>query len=348
RPEVGFVQAPQDHRDGHQSPFKRMINWEYAGFFNIGMVQRNEDNAIIQHGTMTLIRRAALEGTGRWGQWCIVEDAELGLRMLEAGWESVYVNHSFGHGLSPDSFAGYKRQRFRWAYGAMQILKRHWRALLPWDRTTRLTAAQRYHFVVGWLPWFADALSVVLAVAGLVWTAGLLAFPTYFDFPLTVFLAPTIAVFGFKLVRFLWLYNAKVRCDLADCLRAGIAGLALTYTIGQAMLMGMLTSQKPFLRTPKCENRPALLQGLAMARTEAIMLVLLVAGALAIGLRFGKLDREAWVWSVTLLVLALPYGAAVYTAVRDALPAISLAGLRKPAIGGTANAGSPGSADVRP
>ena len=23
----------------------------------------------------------------------------------------------------PDSFAGYKKQRFRWAYGAMQIMK---------------------------------------------------------------------------------------------------------------------------------------------------------------------------------------------------------------------------------
>ena len=26
---------------------------EYRGFFHIGMVERNEHNAIIQHGTMT-------------------------------------------------------------------------------------------------------------------------------------------------------------------------------------------------------------------------------------------------------------------------------------------------------
>ncbi|MGE0716191.1 MAG: glycosyltransferase [Alphaproteobacteria bacterium] len=346
RAEVGFVQAPQDHRDAHVSPFKRMINWEYAGFFNIGMVQRNEDNAIIQHGTMTVIRRSALEATGKWGQWCIVEDAELGLRLLEAGWESVYVNHSFGHGLSPDSFAGFKRQRFRWAYGAVQILKRHWRALLPWDRSTKLTGAQRYHFVMGWLPWFADALSVVLAVLGLVWTVGLLAAPKHFDFPLTIFLAPTIAVFAFKLIRFLWLYSAKVKCDLGDCLRAGVAGLALTYTIGYAMLAGLFTRKLPFMRTPKMENRPALIQALAMARTEATMLVLLIAGALAVGLRFGTLDREAWVWSATLLVQATPYAAAVYTAVRDALPTLASFGLRKPAIGGGNT--SSGAADARP
>ncbi|HBA65974.1 MAG TPA: cellulose synthase, partial [Methylococcaceae bacterium] len=56
---VGFVQSPQDYRDRALSTFKSMCYWEYAGFFNIGMVQRNEYNAIIQHGTMTMIRKSA-------------------------------------------------------------------------------------------------------------------------------------------------------------------------------------------------------------------------------------------------------------------------------------------------
>ena len=54
---VGYVQAPQDHRDWKGDRFKEMLNWEYAGFFDIGMCLRNEYDAIIQHGTMTLIRR---------------------------------------------------------------------------------------------------------------------------------------------------------------------------------------------------------------------------------------------------------------------------------------------------
>ena len=58
-PRVGFVQSPQDHRDGDRSLMHRAMNAEYAGFFDIGMVQRNEVNAIVMHGTMCLIRRAA-------------------------------------------------------------------------------------------------------------------------------------------------------------------------------------------------------------------------------------------------------------------------------------------------
>src|SRR5262249_55313037 len=43
-PKVGLVQAPQDHRDGRRSPLHHTMNGEYAGFFDIGMVQRNEAN----------------------------------------------------------------------------------------------------------------------------------------------------------------------------------------------------------------------------------------------------------------------------------------------------------------
>ena len=107
------------------------MNGEYAGFFDIGMVQRNEVNAIIVHGTMCLIRRAALEAAGGWSSDTICEDTDLGLTLLENGWQAHYTNKRYGHGLLPDSFEAYKKQRHRWAYGGFQILKKHWRRFLP-------------------------------------------------------------------------------------------------------------------------------------------------------------------------------------------------------------------------
>ena len=122
---ISYVQAPQDHRDWQGDRFKEMLNWEYAGFFDIGMCLRNEYDAIIQHGTMTLVRRDLMEELGGWATWCITEDTELGLRLMEKGYGAMYSRERFGHGLTPDHFAGYKKQRFRWAYGAMQIMKAH-------------------------------------------------------------------------------------------------------------------------------------------------------------------------------------------------------------------------------
>ena len=65
-PRVGLVQAPQEHRDGDRSLMHYIMNGEYAGFFDIGMVQRNEFNAIIVHGTNNLIPRAAMDTASAW------------------------------------------------------------------------------------------------------------------------------------------------------------------------------------------------------------------------------------------------------------------------------------------
>ncbi len=105
-PRVAVVQCPQAHRDWQHNAFQRMASWEYDGFFRIGMHHRNERDAIIQHGTMTLVRKRALVDTGGWSEWCICEDAELGLRLMNAGWETRYIDEVLGRGLTPSNFIG--------------------------------------------------------------------------------------------------------------------------------------------------------------------------------------------------------------------------------------------------
>ncbi len=106
-PDIAVIQVPQDYRDGDESLFKRYCEAEYRVFFNIGMVIRNDHDAIIQHGTMTLIRKSVLQRL-RWAEWCICEDAELGLRILEHGFSTGYAAISYGKGLMPDTFMDFK------------------------------------------------------------------------------------------------------------------------------------------------------------------------------------------------------------------------------------------------
>src|SRR5665647_2823858 len=167
-PEVGLVQAPQDHRDGDRSVMHHAMNGEYAGFFDIGMVQRNEVNAIVVHGTMCLVRRSAIEAAGGWSSDTICEDTDLGLTLLELGWQAHYTNRRYGHGLLPDSFEAYKKQRHRWAYGGFQIMRKHWRRFLP--GASRLTGDQKREFTLGWLNWLgAESLGVVVAMLNIIW-----------------------------------------------------------------------------------------------------------------------------------------------------------------------------------
>ena len=319
-PRTGFVQSPQDYRDNDGSFFKRLMFWEYAGFFHLGMVNRNERNAIIQHGTMSLVRRSALEAAGAWSEWTITEDAELGLRLFRAGWEAVYAPRSFGRGVMPDDFAAFRKQRFRWAYGAMQIVRGHAGALLnPFNR--ELTLGQRWAFVTGWLPWVGDALGLAFLLLGLVWSVGLIVEPKRFEFPIVLFMMPSIGLFFFKLAQIFALYGAKVPCGWRDRAGAAIAGLALSHTIGKAVWKGLAVRSAPFLRTPKMADAPALIQGLVMAREELVLLALSWTAMVAVGWVHHLATWEAVLWCAVLLTQSLPYVAAVTVAVVAAFPA---------------------------
>jgi cellulose synthase/poly-beta-1,6-N-acetylglucosamine synthase-like glycosyltransferase len=316
---VGFIQSPQDYRDRHQSTFKNICYWEYAGFFNIGMVQRNEYNAIIQHGTMTMIRKSALLEVGKWAEWCICEDSELGLRLYEAGYDSVYVKDSFGRGLMPDTFSGYMTQRFRWVYGAMQIIKGHWRSFLP-SKKSPLTAAQRYYFIAGWLPWFSDALALVFTTTSLLLTT-LIAFdPIHSELPVNAFLLPTIGLFSFKILRGLWLYQARVPCSPLQSLGAALAGLALTHTVAIGTIQGLFTSGKPFMRTPKYEKQGPLFTGLMLVREQIMVLAVLTTAILVMANleHFDNLSGKLWI--SVLSVQALPYLATLVTVLISIAP----------------------------
>jgi exo-beta-1,3-glucanase (GH17 family)/cellulose synthase/poly-beta-1,6-N-acetylglucosamine synthase-like glycosyltransferase len=316
-PSIALVQGPQDYRDAGQSFFKSMSYEEYRGFFHIGMVERNEHNAIVQHGTMTIVRKEVLEQVGGWSTWCITEDTELGLKLFEAGYSAAYIHQSLGSGLIPDTLESFMSQRYRWVYGAMQILKRHAGSIFL--GRTELSWAQRYQFLCGWLPWISDGLGMIVTVMALTWTFLMTVAPTYFDVPMPALSAAALALFFAKTVKTLLLYPQKVGSGVRGALKASVAGLSLTHTVGKAALAGLLTSNKPFLRTPKCEDPALLSQALRVVWQELALLSLCLSGVLAMMFfNDGFDDPAAVLWMIMLTVQSLPYLACVVTATLSA------------------------------
>ncbi|GAB2178035.1 glycosyltransferase family 2 protein [Dongia sp. agr-C8] len=318
-PTVALVQAPQDYRDAAGDLFKRMCFWEYAGFFFLGMKTRDEKNAIIQHGTMALIRKSALVQVGGWAEWCITEDAELGLRLFEAGHRAVYTEKSYGKGLMPDSFVAYRKQRYRWAYGAMMIMKRHWRELLPFGQS-KLHPQQRYQFLAGWLPWIADGLQLSFILLALAWTAGMILAPNMMQPPLTLYLIVTLGMFFFKVGKSLWLYSQKVPCGFLDNLGASIAGLAVSYSVAKAVWRGTFTNNLPFHRTPKMENAPAFVRGFVDAWEETLIAAVLIGSGVWVVMTRGAWEPAAFLWGILLFVQSLPFVSALIMSMIAVLP----------------------------
>jgi exo-beta-1,3-glucanase (GH17 family)/cellulose synthase/poly-beta-1,6-N-acetylglucosamine synthase-like glycosyltransferase len=310
RPDVGIVQAPQAHRDWSDSLFRRICNWEYEGFFRIGMHHRNERDAIIQHGTMTMVRRSLLDSLG-WAEWCICEDAELGLRVMQSGFRTVYVDEVFGRGVTPADFAAYKTQRFRWAFGAMQILRRHWSSFFM---PAPLSRGQRYHFLTGWFSWFADALHLVFTLLAVIWTAGMLLMPGQFALPHALFMLPVIGFFVVKVLFGLVLYRARVPCSWFDALGAALASMALSHAIARGVLRGLVAREHPFARTAKRRRLTQHPSMFSAVREELLLLCLLLAAIAGVAAMPGREQTEGQLWSAILCAQSLPYFAAVLVA----------------------------------
>lgn len=309
-PEMAIVQAPQDYRDGDENAFKAMCLAEYRGFFHIGMVTRNERNAIIQHGTMTLVRRSVLDEVGGWAEWCITEDAELGLRIFEHGYSATYVPQSYGKGLMPDTFIDFKKQRFRWAYGAVLIMREHLVELLGLEKT-RLTRGQRYHFIAGWLPWLADGFNLIFNFAALAWSIAMIWFPKHVSPPHVVFIILPLLLFLFKVFKMFFLYRRTIKATLRQSLAAGIAGLALSHVIARAMLAGVVTRNIGFFRTPKRVQSSALMRALLDVREELLLLLAFLLAAAILLLRHDGDMLDVRMWSMVLAVQSITYMAAV-------------------------------------
>lgn len=273
---VAMVQAPQDHDESGVSLSQRMMNAEYAGFFDIGMVQRNEENAIVTHGTMLLIRKQAMLDVGGWATDTIVEDTELGLRIFRNGGVAHYTNRRYGQGVLPDSVAAYCTQRQRWAYGAMQILRKHWKAFLPGGRG--LSFGQKWHFATGWLNWIADAAGVGLAVLNLVGIPFML-----FDlvaFPPSALLAPVFTAYAIMALHTALLYRRRVDTTTSRIVGAAVSAMSLQLTIARAVFSGLIAQKLPFRRTDKGGmSKPGRLAQMAMP--ELVLGLLLCAGAIA-------------------------------------------------------------------
>lgn len=308
---VAIVQAPQDYRDDKENLFKAMCYAEYRAFFSIGMIVRNERNAIIQHGTMTMVRRSVLEEVGGWAEWCITEDAELGLRIFEKGYEAQYIPKSYGKGLMPDNFVDFKKQRFRWAYGSVQIMRYHLGELLKKGQS-KLTWGQRYHFVAGWLPWMADSINLLFTATALLWSTYMIYLPLTVDAPMMILSLVPLTFFLFKVAKMIYLYHRRVDTSVAQTLASAVSGLALTHTIAKAMLYGVITKNLPFFRTPKkAAGGSEFWYALQSAREEALVGFALLLAAWCLYQQHGTSSIDQVVWMAVLLVQSTPYIAAV-------------------------------------
>lgn len=110
-----------------------MSNWystfnvlEYYFWFKSSLHFFAKQQVMPLGGVSVFFRRSLVETVGGWDMHCLTEDAELGIRLSQAGakmavvYDAVYATRE----ETPPSVMSFIKQRTRWAQGFLQILAR--------------------------------------------------------------------------------------------------------------------------------------------------------------------------------------------------------------------------------
>jgi cellulose synthase/poly-beta-1,6-N-acetylglucosamine synthase-like glycosyltransferase len=307
---IAAVQCPQANDITHATHFQKIMSYELDLFYKQGMIIRNSANAVIMNGTMCLIRRDILESE-KWCNGFICEDSELGLRIQAHGHTIMYVDHTFGAGLPPRNFEEYKKQRFRWAYGAMMIFKTHWKKIFF---TSWLTFAQRFEYLFGWVGWGQMILYPFYLL--------ILLFGSYFIYESYSFEAPydfallTLFYVLFLMVSTAAIYRDRMWISLRSSVLAILASASLTVTIFRAVFLAVFWNDLGFKKTNKWGVHTASGK-LSWIKKHPGFITLVIINLTMIFLAQGILFRygvntDTLIWFLLVITITLPTLSALF------------------------------------
>ncbi|MEN9649333.1 MAG: putative glucan biosynthesis protein NdvB [Candidatus Parcubacteria bacterium] len=307
---IKVVQAPQAYREVTHTLFEKAVILEQSMFFEVGMRVRNASNAIIQHGTMCIIDKKALQEVGEWSTWCITEDTELGIRLFKKGYESVYVGTQLGFGIAPATFVDYTKQRFRWVYGAVRMTMAHWKSFFWFG--SGLSFKQKYYFLTGWAFWFAHIFLPVFVVTSIIGTYLILVEER--RFPPTELLLFLIAYVVMELIIAFLVTRKITKTSFKNIVAMMCVGIGLTPTITKAVWVGLFNKKKPFEVTGRMRVDSPILNDIYNIRWGIFVLLMFAIQLFFVYQKYGVRNIDVILFETGLFLLSLPFAGQVVTA----------------------------------
>ncbi|OSP54377.1 glycosyltransferase family 2 protein [Pseudoruegeria sp. SK021] len=164
-----YVQFPQSYA-GAQG-VAAGVDAELEEYFRSNARVADGAEAVLLTGTLCVISKQALLAAGGWSGATTTEDAEMGVRLCNAGFSGRYIDQVVGQGLLPLSFRDLETQRYRWCSGNFQTLRLHLSTIL--SRNSTLSISKRLVLASQLTAWFNLALvPTVLMLTALLTGAG--------------------------------------------------------------------------------------------------------------------------------------------------------------------------------
>jgi cellulose synthase/poly-beta-1,6-N-acetylglucosamine synthase-like glycosyltransferase len=252
-------------------------------FFRLQLACLNEWVASFIIGTMCITRREAIEKAGGWAEWCLTEDSESAVRIHALGYRSIFLTETFGQGLIPENFQGYKKQRLRWTIGPIQQIQQHWPLYLPKPLAlpSQLTFWQRVLEISHSLGGMQPAIALLNLPLGIATLVSIIHHQEVIAIPPIVWIATAVTLPA--VIANLWLTYHLLGCHRwQDIVGALLASISLGYVrLAGSVLAWRWWQPLPWRRTNKFKALPDRLKALEAVKPEIfIALLFLVAASL--------------------------------------------------------------------
>jgi 1,2-diacylglycerol 3-beta-glucosyltransferase len=130
--DVGGVQTLVRIKNREKSFLAKLQDIEFLAFARVMQNARNSYNgSVALGGNGQFVRASALDASNLqpqeeyWRNNSLTEDLDLGVRLLANKWKNIYVDTSYVSQEGTETLLPMFKQRERWAWGTLQVLKRY-------------------------------------------------------------------------------------------------------------------------------------------------------------------------------------------------------------------------------
>ena len=151
-PQLGMVQARWGHLNAGYNLVTRGQAMFIDGHFVIEQTARSRSGLLFNfNGSGGIWRKACILDSGGWQADTLAEDLDLSYRAQLKGWRISYLPDVVVPGEIPPQIIAFKKQQYRWARGAIQVLRKVAPQLVRDKRHTRLQRMMAFLHLSGYL-----------------------------------------------------------------------------------------------------------------------------------------------------------------------------------------------------
>lgn len=129
-PQLGMVQTRWGHLNADYNLVTRAQAMLIDGHFVIEQTARSRSGLLFNfNGSGGVWRKACIIASGGWQADTLAEDLDLSYRAQLKGWRISYLPNVVIPAEIPPQISAFEKQQYRWARGAIQVLRKHFTKL---------------------------------------------------------------------------------------------------------------------------------------------------------------------------------------------------------------------------